>query len=313
MKRLWLRRVISILLMLSGTAGLVVVFWWYPYTRRAMDGEWQEQHSTLAYWEYTQNYIRRFGWRHDDFSMVGSYGGKEWAEWIFERLAPDNYPGDCDGGHKLAALEYITNFTAGDGTHWEKGYPVWMAWWKENRNKSQEEWMIAGFAAAGYSIQNPPAKEDWPTLLRIIAESGRKGRPREAGYQPARSHLRYNACRCLRDTGFNSVAFALEGNHSPEVRAGLLSYHRFERGHSPDVKDDLMLYSSAGGSADGDSLGRLFKRQTDERGFSYVPDELTPAFRYGWGSAAVVVIFIGIWLFRRNWKPPPFVASGFFW
>ena len=283
MKFLWLRRVIASLLILLGAGGLVVVFWWYPYTLRYFDDDWHEEHSTAAYWNYTQEYIRLFGWRHDDSGIVGNFGGKEWAEWVFGHLIQDGNPEGCEAGHRIFALEKITNYAPGEHGHWKQSYPKWMAWWEANRDKTQEEWIVAGFAAAGATIHNPPAKEDWPALLTVISESEEKGKPRASGYRPSKEYLRYNACRCLRDTGFNSMAFALEGNHSPEVKAGLLSYHRFE------------------GWGD-DRPGRLFKAK-NAAPFNYIPAALTTPFRIGWGSAAVAAIVIGIWLFRRSWKP----------
>jgi hypothetical protein len=68
---------------------------------------------------------------------------------------------------------------------------------------------VAGFAATGVTVHNPPTREDWPALLTVISESEEKKSKR---WEASTEYLRYNACRCLRDTGFNSVAFALEGN-----------------------------------------------------------------------------------------------------
>jgi hypothetical protein len=285
MKRFLTSRVFAAVLVLAGAGGLFVVFWLLPYLGRDYDGEWLGQHSLQARWEHTQNRIRRFGWQHDDFRDVGQYGNKQWAEWIVERLTEDGNPGDCGAGHRLQALEHITNYApATERKPWKELLPLWEAWWKENRSKAQDEWIVEGFDRVGMRIHNPPKEEDWPVLLTVLAPADRKTEPVKGDHRRDLDYLYYNAFRCLRDSGFNSVKYALESPITPEIKAGLEAYHRRE------TQRDFFS----------ERPGGLFKKGTSNRSYGFASRFLRPAFRWGWGSASAVVLLAGLWLWRRR-------------
>jgi len=228
MKRPKLRRIIAVLLMLAGAGGLFTVFWMLPWMLRSYDWHWLRRHSEQATWEHTQDYVHRFGWRHDDFSPVGAYGDRQWAEWIMERMLEEGPQSDCGAGHKDSAFEQITNFSPylDDSLPlkpWKEELPLWLAWWEKNKHKTQEEWMVDGFAAVGVTIHNPPVKEDWPALLKLLGYENPRfvnGEQEPGRRQP--KFLYQNAYRCLRDSDFNPVKFAIEEEITPELKAGLL-------------------------------------------------------------------------------------------
>lgn len=285
MKRFWTSRAFIAVLISGGAGGLLVVFWLLPWLARENDEEWLIQHSEWARWEHIQNRIRRLAWVHDDFSAVGAFGDKSWAAWIMERLAEEEDPRECASGHKVSALENITNFAPDrHGKPWRDVLPQWQAWWRANGGRTQDEWIVSGFAAAGVTIHNPPESADWPALLTVLAPSGRK--PDKNDPRPAPSHLYYNAFRCLRDSGFNSVKYALESPLTPDIRAGLEAYHRRET--TPSFW--------------GARPGAVFAERNRDGLFGFVPYYREPAFLWGWGSASTVAVGSGLCLWRRKWK-----------
>ena len=115
-----------------------------------------------------------------------------------------------------------------------------------------------------------------------------KGTQAAGRVQP--KHLYHNACRCLRDSRFDPVKFALEEQITPEVKAGLLYYSRRQ---------------SNARNTWGRQPGRLFGAGDPGLLESVTHKYLEPAFRWGWGSAAVLVFVAGVWLWRKRikWKP----------
>ncbi len=291
MKRPILRRIFAVLLMLVGAGGLFTVFWLLPWMVRSHDYEWLEQHSEQARWEHTQNRIRKLGWQHDDSGLVGAYGDKVWAEWIIGRLPQEGDPRGCGCGHKVQALESITNFSfsADDSPPrkpWKEELPQWLAWWEKNRHKTQQEWMIDGFAAVGVNIHNPPVKEDWPALLKVLGYENPKFA--KGKYEPGRrqpGYLYQNAVRCLRDSGFNAVKFALEEEITPELKAGLLYY------------SDRQSNADDAWSA---RPGRLFGSRVISA-YRFEPELLKPELRWAWGFASTFILAAGLSL----WRSPP--------
>lgn len=289
MKKPSRRRLLAALLILVGSTGLLAVCWFFPYMARSYDGEWLVRHTDLAQWEYTQDRIHWFSWRHDDFSPVSAYGGKEWAQWIMERIAKEDDPAGCEGGHKIAALEVITNFSPnGKRSRWPEDLPRWQQWWEQHRGQSQDQWIVDGFAAVGVTVHNPPVKEDWPALLQVLGHpepKKRKPAPDDTPEQPR--YLYHNAFRCLRDSKFNPVAYALEAEITPGIKQGLLAYQRWEQPHG--------YWDHA--------PGRLFGAGDSEHFSSMMSRALDPAFRWGWGSASAVTGLAGLWLWRRKARP----------
>lgn len=293
MKRPILRRIFAVLLMLVGAGGLFTVTWPLPWLVRELDHDWAGQHSEQAQWEATQGRIRFLGWWHDDFGPVGSYGDKAWAEWIMERMVQEGGQGqgECEIGHKDVAMEQITNFSPHlddslPRKPWKEELPQWLAWWEKNRHKTQQEWMIDGFAAVGVNIHNPPVKEDWPALLKVLGYENPKFA--KGKYEPGRrqpGYLYQNAVRCLRDSGFNAVKFALEEEITPELKAGLLYY------------SDRQSNADDAWSA---RPGRLFGSRVISA-YRFEPELLKPELRWAWGFASTFILVAGLWL----WRSPP--------
>jgi hypothetical protein len=194
--------------------------WFYVLAprRHIWDPAWRSAHSRREHWRETQTAIRRGMWEHDDAFAVGLNGDKAWAEWIMARLKPGADMG-CFGrlGHSATAMRFITNQDVG-GTA-----DAWLAWWAENKSKSQEEWVADGFRQRGCGVDMPPKPEQFPALLGLLGDGGAD--------KPATvpRHVKYNAFRCLRDAGFEPVAFALANRQpSAEIQRGLLEYAKRE-------------------------------------------------------------------------------------
>ena len=222
LKRHW-RGVVRVISAILLCAGLYCGYWWCykcaPW-RRTLSPEWYTSHSQREFWQEVQEGIRRGMWSHDDGFTVGQYGDKSWAEWIMDRVTPGTSM-SCLGAvltHSASAMRCITNHDVGDDAD------AWLAWWNENRLKSQEEWIADGFRQRGFDISVPPLPEQTPVLLAVLGKSevkGAKAIPEE---------MKYNAFRCLRDSGFEPVAFAIANRTlSAETERGLLEYVKKER------------------------------------------------------------------------------------
>ena len=213
-------RVVAVLLI---CAGAFCGYWWLyklAPSRRTLDREWYASHSQREYWIEVQKGIRRGMWFHDDGFTVGMYGDKSWAEWIMAHVKRGTSMGCIGDGpcHSATSMRYITNQDVGEDAD------AWLDWWEKNKSKSQQEWMRDGFRALGLEIGVPPTAEQTPSLLALMGNS-------ETNQAKAiREEMKYNAFRCLRDSGFNPVAFALSNQMaSTEIQSGLLEYAKNER------------------------------------------------------------------------------------
>ena len=157
-------------------------------------------------------------WSHDDGFAVGSYGDKSWAEWIMAHVTPGTSMGCGDQPcHAATAMRDITNQDAGEDAD------AWLIWWKENQSKSQQEWIADGFRHRGIDVDVPPKAEQTPVLLALL------GSPETNELTTIPKEMKYNAFRCLRDSGFEPVAFALSHRMvSAEIERGLLEYAKWE-------------------------------------------------------------------------------------
>ncbi|MDY0167267.1 MAG: hypothetical protein RBS80_12035 [Thermoguttaceae bacterium] len=198
-------------------------YWWFyklAPARRTLDPEWCAAHSERQYWREVQKSIHRGVWLHDHGFAVGQYGDRYWAEWIMAYVTPGTGMG-CLGGdpcHSATAMRYITNQDVGEDAD------AWLEWWEKNKSKSQEEWMADGFRHHGFTVDVPPTVEHTPVLLAILGHSETD----ESVAIP--KEMKYNAFRCLRDTGFEPVAFALATRPaSIEVERGLREYAKMEQ------------------------------------------------------------------------------------
>jgi hypothetical protein len=261
-------------------------YWWFyklAPSRRTLDPEWFASHSQLEYWREVQKSIRRGMWLHDDGFAVGLYGDKPWAEWIMGQIEPGMSMG-CLGRapcHSASSMRHITNQDVGDGAD------AWLAWWEENKSRPQEEWIADGFRQHGVEVDVPSTPEHTHALLAVLGSS----ETNEADAVP--SHLMYNAFRCLRDSGFEPVTFALSNRAmSAEIERGLLEYEK-RRNRWP--------------SASGVGILPFGKKDADWEGMA-LPAMLEPGFQV----VAYVLVFGSTFLgtallicsFRRSQARP---------
>ena len=120
--------------------------------------------------------------------------------------------------HSATSMAYITNHDLGDNAD------DWITWWRENRFKTQEEWIEDGFHKHGFEVNVPPTTDQIPVLLEVlgtIQTNNQYSLPRE---------IKYNAFRCLREIGFEPVSYAIEMQPvSGDIKSGLLEYARMDR------------------------------------------------------------------------------------
>lgn len=225
---IWLKHKWRILAGLTGLllllTGLHYAHWWFYElvpARHTLDPVWVASHSQQEFWREVQTGIHRGVWLHDDGFAVGCYGDKSWAEWIMNHVKPGTGM-DCLFGHPDTAMQFITNQDVGVGN---------IDWWEKNKSKSQEEWIADGFAQRGVKIDMPPTSEQIPTTLTLLGYSD----VNDPASVP--KHVRYNAFRCLRDSGFDPVDFALSHRTiSGGIERGLVEYAKWYRRY-PAVND----------------------------------------------------------------------------
>jgi hypothetical protein len=244
-----------------------------------LDPQWCSSHSHQEYWREVQKEIYRGMWSHDDGFAVGMFGDKSWAEWIVNHVEPGAFMG-CLGGqpcHSATAMRFITNQDAGETAD------AWLAWWEKNKSKSQQQWIADGFAQRGVKIDVPPTPEQTPTILALLGNS----ETNESAAVP--QQVRYNAFRCLRDSGFDPVGFALSHRTiSGDIERGLLEYGK-----------QFRRYPEAIG------VGILPFRKNDEGGESNrLPELLTLGFQVKANTLVFGPLALGtalmVWSFRKG-------------
>ena len=67
----------------------------------------------------------------------------------------------------------------------ERAYKDFQAWWEANKDKSPEEWVLAGLRRAGYTIEDLTEQESIPVLIRALEDERRA--------------VRFNALKTLRN------------------------------------------------------------------------------------------------------------------
>ncbi|MDD8042202.1 MAG: hypothetical protein PHC78_00395 [Verrucomicrobiota bacterium] len=205
-------------------AGVFCGYWWYyklaPF-RRTLDPEWYSSHSQREYWSQFQESIHRMGWFHDAGFTVGACGDESWMKWIIDHIEPGTRLDGCMGdglAHADGALRSISNHDVGEDAN------AWLAWWEKNKFKSQAEWIAEGFRQRGFEVDVPPTEEQIPVLIAVLGNSDTN----ELTAIP--SEMKHNAFRCLRDSGFDPLVYALSNRTvSTEVERGLMEYARRER------------------------------------------------------------------------------------
>ncbi|MHC4199348.1 MAG: HEAT repeat domain-containing protein [Planctomycetota bacterium] len=151
------------------------------------DPAWTARHSKAAIWERLQQNHRRCDSAPDMMALdrgmwIAVYGDRAWALWICDNYLNTKGYRRCGCNH--AALSVMTN----------QRFEDIKAWYAENRDKTQEQWILEGFAQVGVAVEIPPSDEQVVQLLRVIGDH-------EHGSQHNRDYLQYNAMRVLRDSG----------------------------------------------------------------------------------------------------------------
>jgi hypothetical protein len=212
-------RAVAILLL---GVGLIVAYWWFyklAPSRRTLNPAWYSSHSQQDYWCEVQKGISRGMWFHDDGFTVGMYGDKFWAEWIMKHVKPGLDMG-CMGSpcHSATSMRFISNQDVGENSD------AWLNWWEKNKSKSQEQWIAEGFAQRGIKVTIPPLADQTPALLALL------GNLETNATMAIPKEVKYNAFRCLRDSGFEPVGFVLSNQTvSFEIKRGLQEYASRER------------------------------------------------------------------------------------
>lgn len=269
-----------LLICVSLLLAIVWFGWVLPYFRR-FDPNWSQQFTRKAYWFSVEKHIRRFGWTHDDSLEVGVYGDKAWAQWIIAKAEAGQEIANCGNiGHKDNALRCITCNDPARGVQWDSE-PQWLSWWATNKKKSQVEWIRAGLQEQGVIVHLPAIPEDYESLLSLLGNSNTNMEEKIPDF------VKYNAFRWLRDSGFQSVEFALSNVtvETPKVvRDGLLKYHRLER-HYPTL----------------DEIGRLeFASTPNSSHESYRIEFFTPRYQVPAYTAMLAPCLAGVALLIRS-------------
>lgn len=134
---------------------------------------------------------------HDALLEIASIGTKDTVPILLERFRLDYGeqqpppPGVragfvCTQVHLVDALRTITNTDQG------MYYPKWAAWWSENRNLSQHQWMLNGFSASGLHAVEPIDERFGTELIRSVGNGS--------------DYLRRNAERLLGDVSPDQLA-----------------------------------------------------------------------------------------------------------
>ncbi len=191
----------------------------------------------LGIWEGLERGARWSIQGHDTAFHIGMFGDPSWAAILAAKVSSGEGIGCLGGGHLDAGLSLLTNHAPPDDSDKQAIAKFWGAWWETHQHLSQEDWLCLGFEKAGVTLHQRPSKEDWPTLLALL---GQVQQPGESDYsyeedgsqvEVAPDHLRYNAYRWLRDSGFEPIRFVIGqgGQASTETKNGLLEYQRQER------------------------------------------------------------------------------------
>jgi len=221
------------ILFATGAIAFLWFFWCVPF-RNLHSPEWNEAHTAQRRWTEVQKQLHRTGADHDSSIDVGRYGDKGWMEWVIHALKPvsSNQQGYSCGAwpyHLPDAPAFMTN------QRLTNGYPAWLAWWETNKDKTQVEWIRAGFENEGIHLEQPLTTNNIIALLKVLVNSTRSTTTNAAGQN--RGLLRYNSMRWLRDTGFqpsNLDLATVPAEDKGQVVLSLIIYARWLGEHWND-------------------------------------------------------------------------------
>lgn len=215
----WRKLIGGILLLLSMALAFLWFYWLAPL-RHLNSVTWQLDHSPRRQWDEMQKQIRRTGLDHDNSIGVGSWGGKEWMEWVIVKIkaGEDIYGGGgCGGpyGHLADAPAQITN-------HRFANHADWISWWSTNQHRSQLEWIREGFGVYGIDLQESLTTNNIVALLKAISSGP--------------YYIKYNSLRWLRDSGIRPQNIDLGSLPKEDGSAlrGLITYATWYGEHEND-------------------------------------------------------------------------------
>lgn len=193
--RCWKRTVLlllGVLLLLSSLAMVAGCYWLIVPFRNLGNPEWLERHTSLAILEEADRYYRHVGRPHHDMGdYVAAFGDKSWVERILKAMQEGRTAYGCSFGHLGESLECLTNQSPGEDAK------DWLQWWETNKDKSQGEWILDGFAEMGITLSKEPSLADAPQLLLVLGSTN-LNLPERLKWP-----RRVNAFRFLRDRRFD--------------------------------------------------------------------------------------------------------------
>jgi hypothetical protein len=219
------RLTFAVILILLGLSLVITWFAWIgPMVQRLRYDEIANAgRNSPAWWEVHHSASKRM-WHHDDFENVGHYASKEDVLWIIESGDPGDAFNDCGNGHRSMALRYITNQAPGDARE------AWQQWWKDNQDKTQNRWIMDGFAQHGITVTFPVPRTKKLELLRTIGRIKAEHRERTEKDE-AELPLRHNALRLLRDDEFDPASITVQeltDDTSGHLMKGLVALAGFQ-------------------------------------------------------------------------------------
>ena len=231
-KRRWPKVAMASGWLLILVAAALAFLWFYLLTplRHRSDHHWMAEHSALGRWNEEQRMYLRTGASPDLMfrpDKIQFYGNKAWFEWLLKRVNSDASDFRVCGC-TFSCLAYMSNHDF----DLESG---WNHWYAANKDKTQEQWLQAGFVVHNVKVTLPPSPSDAEALLSLLGKIF-EGPPRP-GYRlrndyVAPSYTRYNAFRWLRDMGFSPVAYLIDHEAAklrPEIISGIRQYEVLER------------------------------------------------------------------------------------
>jgi hypothetical protein len=285
-------RGLGFLLILASVFSTALLKWVLIPFVSAIAPEFDENRSMVGLWrDWIRGYELLNIGGHDVGDITAHFGDKTWVE-PFIASVKTGTGISCAGGHRDAALAYLTNHRCPEGTDLTS---YWTEWWTQHQNETQEEWISQGFSQIGISVALPPNPKDWPALLRVVGQKRpalslqdweSPDAPKEADLQP--DSICYNAFRWLRDSGFDPVTYVLDhsGSLSESERKGLLAYRDWERWSR------------------GPMPGRLAFAPTDDWGWGITksrrPGILTAGVQGTTFAILAAVALLGAWMVKKG-------------
>jgi len=225
-------------------AGYQWHFAFSPY-RKMYNYEWCHNHSEVAYWHAMENAmehsIKKGHLPHEAGCYVSTWGDEEWTRRLIEGIESGKLEFDtCEDGHIDGALRVLTNQDI------PNEIDIWVAWWKENKDKTQEEWIRDGFEDIDITVTDELTDGLTIELLIVLGSSNNED-DEESPYSGANQ---FNAYRWLRDHRFRWRDFEYDDlpDENPEVVFhGLGQYASY---HERYPKEEPVFDSEAGIDSD---------------------------------------------------------------